>query len=34
MIEINRLYEANQKSIQTADETLAKVVGQVGRGLA
>ncbi|NPV38241.1 Flagellar basal-body rod protein FlgF [Brevinematales bacterium NS] len=34
MIEINRLYEANQKSIQTADETLAKAVGQVGRGLA
>ncbi len=34
MIEINRLYEANQKVIQTADETLSRAVNQVGRGLA
>ncbi|MGA2141282.1 MAG: flagellar basal-body rod protein FlgF [Brevinematales bacterium] len=34
MIEINRLYEANQKVIQTADDTLSKAVNQVGRGLA
>jgi len=34
MIEINRLYEANQKVIQTADETLSRVINQVGRGLA
>lgn len=34
MIEIQRLYEANQKVIQTEDEALAKAVGQVGRGLA
>ncbi len=34
MIEINRLYEANQKVIQTADDTLSRAVNQVGRGLA
>ncbi len=34
MIEINRLYEANQRVIQTADNTLNKTVNQVGRGLA
>ncbi len=34
MIEVNRLYEANQRSIQTADETLSRAVNQVGRGLA
>ncbi len=34
MIEIQRLYEANQKSIQTQDETLGKAVNQVGRGMA
>jgi len=34
MIEINRLYEANQRVIQTADDTLSRAVNQVGRGLA
>ncbi len=34
MIEIQRLYEANQKTIQTHDETLGKAVNQVGRGMA
>lgn len=34
MIEIQRLYEANQKVIQTSDEVLGKAVNQVGRGLA
>lgn len=34
MIEISRLYEANQKVIQTADETLGRAVNQVGRGMA
>jgi flagellar basal-body rod protein FlgF len=34
MIEINRLYEANQRVIQTGDETLGRAVNQVGRGLA
>lgn len=34
MIEITRLYEANQKVIQTGDETLGRAVNQVGRGLA
>jgi flagellar basal-body rod protein FlgG len=33
MIEIQRLFEANQKSIQTADETLGNAVNQVMRGL-
>lgn len=32
MIEINRLYEANQKVIQTADETLSRVMS-ISRGL-
>jgi len=32
MIEINRLYEANQRVIQTADETLSRVIG-ISRGL-
>lgn len=31
MIETNRLYEANQKVIQTLDNTLGKAVNQVGR---
>ena len=34
MIEVQRMYEANQKVIQTADETLSKAITQVGRGLA
>ncbi|OHD58528.1 MAG: flagellar basal-body rod protein FlgF [Spirochaetes bacterium GWF1_49_6] len=34
MIEIQRLYEANQKAIQTEDEMLNKVINQVGRGMA
>jgi flagellar basal-body rod protein FlgG len=34
MIEIQRLYEANQKVIQTSDDLLGKAVNQVGRGLA
>ena len=34
MIEIQRLYEANQKVIQTSDEVLGKAINQVGRGLA
>lgn len=34
MIEINRLYEANQRVIQTGDETLQRAVNQVGRGMA
>jgi flagellar basal-body rod protein FlgG len=34
MIEINRLYEANQRVIQAGDETLSRAVNQVGRGLA
>ncbi len=32
MIEINRLYEANQKVIQTADETIGRL-NSIGRGL-
>lgn len=34
MIEIQRLYEANQKVIQTHDETIGRAVNQVGRGMA
>ncbi|OHD54262.1 MAG: flagellar basal-body rod protein FlgF [Spirochaetes bacterium GWF1_51_8] len=34
MIEVQRLYEANQKVIQTEDEMLGKVINQVGRGMA
>ncbi len=34
MIEINRLYEANQKVIQTGDDMLNKAINQVGRGMA
>ncbi len=34
MIEINRLYEANQRVIQTGDDMLSKAITQVGRGLA
>lgn len=33
MIEIQRLYEANQKAIQTHDSTLEKAVTQVARGV-
>ena len=31
MIEVQRSYEANQKSIQTADQTLGKLISEVGR---
>ncbi len=34
MIEIQRLYEANQKVIQTQDDLLGRAVNQVGRGMA
>jgi len=31
MIEVNRLYEANQRVIRSADETLDKAVNEIGR---
>jgi len=34
MIEVQRLYEANQRSIHTEDQMLGKAVNEVGRGLA
>jgi flagellar basal-body rod protein FlgF len=31
MIEVQRSYEANQKSVLTADQTLGKLINEVGR---